>query len=244
MCPESAEPLRHVPVWRRARCGCNRCGCNGCNGCNRCDGCGGRRDRLGPAVADTFEAAVDHPWSRGVGRRRHADRAASCACAPTATGCRAPNAPTAPIAPNASASAPESPIAMADRPLAPYEPAPIAPIAPIAPVAPIAPIAPVIPTSLEDVISRAIPAIVSIETGQGRGSGFFVGAAHGHHQPPRHPGQRVGDGAALERPNAAGAGRDVVQRDTTWRSSASTARCRHSRCCRSARSTTCVPDRK
>ncbi len=90
---------------------------------------------------------------------------------PQAAARLSPNVPTAPLAPNASASAPESPIAMADRPLAPYEPAPIAPDAP---VAPIAPIAPVIPTSLEDVISRAIPAIVSIETGQGRGSGFFV----------------------------------------------------------------------
>ncbi len=44
----------------------------------------------------------------------------------------------------------------------------------LAPVAPIPPIAPVSPGSLEDVISRAIPAIVSIEAGEGRGSGFFA----------------------------------------------------------------------
>jgi S1-C subfamily serine protease len=50
-------------------------------------------------------------------------------------------------------------------PIAPSEPAPIAPVAPIAPAT---------PNSLEDVISRAIPAIVSIETAQGSGSGFFV----------------------------------------------------------------------
>jgi S1-C subfamily serine protease len=62
----------------------------------------------------------------------------------------------APIAPYASAFAPEFPIASADRPNAPN--------APDAPNAP----------SLEDVISRAIPAIVSIEAGQGRGSGFFA----------------------------------------------------------------------
>ena len=67
-------------------------------------------------------------------------------------------------------------------PDAPRQPAaPIAPDrtrrthrAPLAPVAPIAPVAPSAPRSLEDVISRAIPAIVSIEAGQGRGSGFFA----------------------------------------------------------------------
>ena len=37
-----------------------------------------------------------------------------------------------------------------------------------------APVATVAPSSLEDVISRAIPAIVSIEAGEGRGSGFFA----------------------------------------------------------------------
>jgi hypothetical protein len=67
---------------------------------------------------------------------------------------------TASIAPNAPA-APNSP-------LAPFPPA--APIAPIAPVN----VTSVTPNSLEDVVSRAIPAIVSIEAGQGRGSGFFA----------------------------------------------------------------------
>ena len=50
----------------------------------------------------------------------------------------------------------------------------IAPIAPVAPIAPIAPTAASGAVALEDVISRAIPAIVSIEAGQGRGSGFFA----------------------------------------------------------------------
>jgi S1-C subfamily serine protease len=70
--------------------------------------------------------------------------------APTGSIDFAPTAPTAPIAPipPASAFAPESPIVSADRPNA--------------------------PGLLEDVVSRAIPAIVSIEAGQGRGSGFFV----------------------------------------------------------------------
>ena len=69
---------------------------------------------------------------------------------------------------------------LAPTALAPYAPvdtasiAPIAPNAPIAPVAPIAPIAPGSPASLEDVVSRAVPAIVSIETREGRGSGFFA----------------------------------------------------------------------
>jgi S1-C subfamily serine protease len=40
------------------------------------------------------------------------------------------------------------------------------------PAAPIAPTSP--PLSLEDVVSKSIPAIVSIETREGRGSGFFV----------------------------------------------------------------------
>jgi hypothetical protein len=83
--------------------------------------------------------------------------------------------------PDASASAPTEPAELRrDRPNAPeasgaaIEIAPFAPLAPLAPNAPntIAPGAP--SGSLEDVISRAIPAIVSIETSQGRGSGFFV----------------------------------------------------------------------
>ncbi|HET9466928.1 MAG TPA: trypsin-like peptidase domain-containing protein, partial [Vicinamibacterales bacterium] len=81
----------------------------------------------------------------------------------------APVAPTAPVAPVAPVdSAPNAPIA----PVAPVAPD-IAPNASNAPVAPIAPIAPIAP-ALEDVVSRAIPAIVSIEAGQGRGSGFFA----------------------------------------------------------------------
>jgi S1-C subfamily serine protease len=73
--------------------------------------------------------------------------------------------PNAPNAPSAAAFAPESLIASADKPTAP-----------IAPYAPNAPIAPSAAVALEDVISRAIPAIVSIEAGQGRGSGFFAAA--------------------------------------------------------------------
>jgi S1-C subfamily serine protease len=42
------------------------------------------------------------------------------------------------------------------------------------PVAPIAPGAPDAPGSLEDVVSRSLPAIVSIEAGDSRGSGFFA----------------------------------------------------------------------
>jgi len=52
----------------------------------------------------------------------------------------------------------------ATEPIAPDAPALIAPFAPIAPIAP----------ALEDVVSRSIPAIVSVEAGQGRGSGFFA----------------------------------------------------------------------
>ena len=70
--------------------------------------------------------------------------------------------------PDASAFAPAEPAELRR-----YEPNAFnAPNAPIAPNASIAPITPDV--ALEDVISRAIPAIVSIEAGQGRGSGFFV----------------------------------------------------------------------
>jgi hypothetical protein len=65
----------------------------------------------------------------------------------------------------ASASAPESPIASADRPIASTS----APTSHIATAD-----RPNVPSSLEDMVSRAIPAIVSIEAGQGRGSGFFA----------------------------------------------------------------------
>lgn len=47
-----------------------------------------------------------------------------------------------------------------------------APGAPLAPTAPIALVAPGV--TLEDIVSRSIPAIVSIETREGRGSGFFA----------------------------------------------------------------------
>jgi S1-C subfamily serine protease len=57
-------------------------------------------------------------------------------------------------------------------------PAHVVPIEPHAPAAPLT-AGPPVPTAepsvpLEDIVSRSIPAIVSIETGQGRGSGFFA----------------------------------------------------------------------
>jgi len=75
----------------------------------------------------------------------------------------APDAPISPVAPDAA----NAPIQLALT-------APIAPNAPNAPNAALAPTAPSIPSSLEDLVSRSIPAIVSIEAGQSRGSGFFV----------------------------------------------------------------------
>ena len=57
---------------------------------------------------------------------------------------------------------------------APTESAAPAPLAPSPPLAPRAPLGVEGAVTLEDIISRSIPAIVSIETGQGRGSGFFV----------------------------------------------------------------------
>ena len=73
-------------------------------------------------------------------------------------------APAAPVVPEAAVNlAPDAPI----------EFAPVAPIAPTAPIAPNAPGGTAAP-ALEDVVDRAIPAIVSIEAGQGRGSGFFA----------------------------------------------------------------------
>ena len=59
------------------------------------------------------------------------------------------------------------PDATSDVPIPPIEPVAPAPVAPVAPPAPITP-------ALEDVVSRSIPAIVSVESGQGRGSGFFA----------------------------------------------------------------------
>ncbi len=75
---------------------------------------------------------------------------------------------------DAAQGAPSASRGAADKPNAPSL-APGGPVASSAPVAPVVPIAPEAPSSLEDVISRSIPAIVSIEAGQGRGSGFFAG---------------------------------------------------------------------
>ncbi len=63
--------------------------------------------------------------------------------------------------------------------LAPPAPStPLAPLAPLAPFESVAPSAPLSDTeaaiSLEDVVSNSVPAIVSIETREGRGSGFFA----------------------------------------------------------------------
>jgi hypothetical protein len=83
----------------------------------------------------------------------------------------------APGAPDGSAPVRHDPAELRpDEPLAPHAAIDFAPYAPVAPAAtaPIAPTAPNAPSSLEDVISRSIPAIVSIETAQGRGSGFFA----------------------------------------------------------------------
>jgi S1-C subfamily serine protease len=76
--------------------------------------------------------------------------------------------PAAPSAPIASADTPNEPIA----PITPAQE--VVPSA--APLAPLAPNAPLTSNSeaLEDIVSRSIPAIVSIEAGQGRGSGFFA----------------------------------------------------------------------
>ena len=81
------------------------------------------------------------------------------------------------LAPDASASAPaRAPIATADRPNAPLASVSAPPSAPIVtadrPIAPVATVAPGV--TLEDIVSRSIPAIVSIETREGRGSGFFA----------------------------------------------------------------------
>jgi S1-C subfamily serine protease len=78
------------------------------------------------------------------------------------------SAPTASVTADAP-SAPDAPLA-SDAPGGDGNPpAPVAPPAPLAPNASDAPVA-----ALEDIVSRSIPAIVSIEVGQGRGSGFFA----------------------------------------------------------------------
>ena len=84
----------------------------------------------------------------------------------------APVVPGALIAPNEpvkSTFADTSPAASVDKsPFAPSEPIASAPDKPLAPKSAEGAIA------LEDIVTRSIPAIVSIETDQGRGSGFFA----------------------------------------------------------------------
>ena len=99
-------------------------------------------------------------------------------------------------------------------------------------------------SSLEDVVSRAIPAIVSIEAGQGRGSGFFV--APRTVITNRHVVQdnvsvtvRLSNGQALPGRVETASVR-VRPRDRSRRQRAAVA----GGACRSARSTTCGPDRK
>jgi S1-C subfamily serine protease len=57
----------------------------------------------------------------------------------------------------------------------PLQPAsPAAPLSPTPPSAPISPSVPLSPASFEDVVAQVLPAVVSIQTADGRGSGFFV----------------------------------------------------------------------
>ena len=158
-----------------------------------------------------------------------------------------PNAPSAAPATNSSAAPIEAPDARLPPAAVADIPAPIAPYAADAPITPIAPVAPNAPntssSSLEDVVSRAIPAIVSIEAGQGRGSGFF--AAPRTVITNRHVVQnnvRLRCGCRTARRCRDGSNR--LHRSTTSRSCASTARCLLSPCCRSAPSTRCGQARK
>ena len=75
------------------------------------------------------------------------------------------------LIPDARPSATGAPIGSPEGSVAPYAPTP-APEMPPAPAD--SAIAHTSPRSLEDVVSAAIPAIVSIEVGPSRGSGFFV----------------------------------------------------------------------
>jgi S1-C subfamily serine protease len=85
------------------------------------------------------------------------------------------NAPSPAPATNPAAAPSEAPDAGLPPAAVADIPTPIAPYTADVPIAPIAPVAPNAPTSsLEDVVSRSIPAIVSNEAGQGRGSGFFA----------------------------------------------------------------------
>jgi S1-C subfamily serine protease len=124
------------------------------------------------AAAGTLIALQVIPARREIQRNAEASTAPSAsAFAPDGATTDRPLGPNAPIAPDA----PDAPFAP-DAPNAPFAPnAPLAPNAPVAPSAPFAPTAPVTAgPSLEDIVSRSIPAIVSIETREGRGSGFFA----------------------------------------------------------------------
>ena len=83
---------------------------------------------------------------------------------------RPPNAPTEPAAAPVAPASPAAP-----EPEAPAEVADAAPLAPIASgVAPLAAPPAAALASLEDIVSRVVPAVASITAGQARGTGFFI----------------------------------------------------------------------
>ncbi len=215
MRPESAESVRHVPVWQRADPGAmgatGATGCDGCNGCGGCDEVRWVDQAAERAAATAFECTV---VDRRLGSWPSPPRARLIALqvipvTPAATGFRRRARRTSPQ-PQSLTHLHRTRTGHSCRitPLAPF--APIAPVAPIAPIAPDAPIAPAArfgrrhqPRDSGDRVDR---------NGPGTRQRIFRRAAHGHHQPPRDSGQRVGDGAALDRTNTAGARRNVVDR--------------------------------
>lgn len=84
----------------------------------------------------------------------------------------APATQTAPVLADASAAAETDPVSPAPFLEAPVPDAPAAAPASV-PAAPPAAV-PLTQTSLEDVVSRTLPAVVSIRAGQSRGTGFFI----------------------------------------------------------------------
>ena len=168
--PQGPQPSGHLPMRLYAAC-LNQMQ-------SRCDQVRVRR-------GESLRCSLGRPRRRRSSRRRHVGRPSGHSRHAPQPGRRTQMHRTQTIPPNADTkprshppSHPTRPALRAER--ADRTDAPLAPDAPVAaqshpslrPDKPAAPSAP--GEALEDIVSRSIPAIVSIETGQGRGSGFFA----------------------------------------------------------------------
>jgi S1-C subfamily serine protease len=133
--------------------------------------CGFLHGDLPPAAGSVAEADAEPPSSiRGALLAIGVVALAAAAVIPMLSGIKTPSptaVPAAIVAPPPSAGTPAPGV---ERPAVVWNAEPVPPVAPVPAAVAVDPG----PSSLEDVVSRVIPAVASIDAGGSRGTGFFI----------------------------------------------------------------------